>query len=419
MRLDSPAILCGIPYKRNSEDKMRKNKKSNGPKAKPRSGVPAAYKMSPKMSRLPNSTVLKNREYIGQCTGNLTWGVEYDLRINPGDATAFPWLSAIASRYEVYRFRKLKLIYESGAPTSYGGSIMVGVDPDVLDLTPANKTEMMTMKWVKRCNTWDSMEYNIPFSEEIMPDRVRYVAPAIPFGADAKTYDIGMLVVASDQTATGYYLGELYLEYEVELALPCLHAEALVAQSNAVFTTTACTPTHPITAGPYLQSGLMEVRARGSGGIGDDIWLPEPGVYFLNWAIEGTGITNAIPNFSGVNTELEGSSGHIAADGTGGMGFQIIKSLAKSSYFMADWNALATTLTHVVLTVMRYYVDDTHKLMLGDGLHHKVARRSHSAMPGVAPMLVRIVGPAPKDDGPDLPVEALPKCPEGWEYVRK
>lgn len=58
------------------------------------------------------TTIIRNREYITDIIGPSSGGLptlfnNTVFSLNPGIATTFPWLSAIASSYDTYKFHGL------------------------------------------------------------------------------------------------------------------------------------------------------------------------------------------------------------------------------------------------------------------------------------------------------------------------
>lgn len=62
---------------------------------------------TPSISNEGSSIIVRHRELISDLSASASFQPG-SRRINPGDADVFPWLSGIASRYEKYKFRKLK-----------------------------------------------------------------------------------------------------------------------------------------------------------------------------------------------------------------------------------------------------------------------------------------------------------------------
>lgn len=171
----------------------------------------------------PSGVRIRHREFIWDITA--TNPFEFDeFDVNPGITATFPWLAAIASRFESYRFHSLKFIYEPAVSTSASGAVMMAIDYDASDAGPANKTTLMSYKDAARAAPWDHCEF-VASSDDLHKLKTHYVRSGVVPNTDIKTYDVGKLYVATQgQDATWNNLvGELYVEYDVELLTPQLN----------------------------------------------------------------------------------------------------------------------------------------------------------------------------------------------------
>lgn len=138
-------------------------------------------------------------------------------------AGTFPWLSQIAPRFEKYRFKKLKFCFETEAPTSLGGSLILTVDYDASDPAPASKVQAMAYKNAVRSAPWEEC-CHFSAMEDLSQQKQYFVrSGGLPPNSDVKLYDVGNLFVCSQNVVTGgATLGELYVDYVVELLTPQL-----------------------------------------------------------------------------------------------------------------------------------------------------------------------------------------------------
>jgi len=180
--------------------------------------------------------VVKHRELICSVGGSteFEWS---SYRLNPGISDAFAWLTQVALRFEKYRFRKLSFEYIPRCATTTAGSISMFVDYDVADAGPVSKQELMNSSGAVSTPPW--------MPAKLLCDRsslsvTRYVRPGTTISnTDARFYDLGMLYLAGDGgPGVATVVGELYVEYEVELFIPqiepsapsqCLHTDGETA----------------------------------------------------------------------------------------------------------------------------------------------------------------------------------------------
>jgi hypothetical protein len=78
-------------------------------------------------------------------TGNGNFASLQDsLTVNPGIATAFPWLSALALSYSKFKFKFLRYMYIPSVPTSIPGSVYIYTNYDAADAVPGSLAAVMT-----------------------------------------------------------------------------------------------------------------------------------------------------------------------------------------------------------------------------------------------------------------------------------
>jgi hypothetical protein len=142
--------------------------------------------------------------------------------INPGNSELFPWLSQVASRFESYRFSKLKFSFEPLYPTTQVGTVEFAVDYDAADAPPTSKQQMASYVGFQRTMIWDRMTMVCdPKDMNKLPQR--YVLGDFPpANTDLRVYNVGNLYVAifGSLLASALIFGELWVEYTVELMTP-------------------------------------------------------------------------------------------------------------------------------------------------------------------------------------------------------
>lgn len=195
--------------------------------------------------------VVVHREFIQDVTASDSNFRNTTFSINPGLATTFPWLSAIAGRYESYLFRRLHFIYEPICPTTTPGAVMMAVDYDASDVAPTSKVVLMSYRGAVRSAPWNITRFDASRGDLRKFGVQRYVRnTSTPANTDVKTYDVGNLQLATQNTpATPTTLGELYVEYEVEFFTPQIPTAPTPAQRNVT------------------QTARIEIPAAGAGNI--------------------------------------------------------------------------------------------------------------------------------------------------------
>lgn len=170
--------------------------------------APVAVGGSSGANRRSNNYRLQNCERIMDIGGTNT-GI-FSIPINPGIASTFPWLSSIANSYDKYLFHRLIFRYKSTCPTSTSGQVILAWDYDSLDPTPTTAQECCQETYWKATSPWQHMGFSVNLNGiGKLFTRDRVIA-----GSDLKTYDLGQLIVLSDNNqASGY----VEVEYDLTL----------------------------------------------------------------------------------------------------------------------------------------------------------------------------------------------------------
>jgi len=236
----------------------------------PMSFAPVAQQRTIKTSRAQMSMSrngdchVVHREYIqdlvlpvGYTSGSFV--VIQSLAINPGQAQTYPWLSKIAQNFESYKFRSLRFDYETEQATSIVGSSIQAVDYDASDPKPVSKQQAMAYRNSVRSAIWSPSKH-LSGREDLSKKNQYYVRPGPqPAGTDIKEYDVGnYFFCAQSSSGAGTTLGELYVEYDVDLKTPIYEILSGDAESDTSVGTTGQAGAHPFgtTQGPtQLESG--------------------------------------------------------------------------------------------------------------------------------------------------------------------
>jgi hypothetical protein len=140
--------------------------------------------------------------------------------MNPADSKTFPWLSSIAKLFDKYKFHKLRFFFINNSPTSIAGNVTMAVDFDTLDSTPANGTQMSNLAKFSTFAPWKQEDLSIPVNR---PGTNTWLYTldnqgTMPNSTDLKTYNLGNFLISSEGiSTTGYLVGYLCVEYDVEL----------------------------------------------------------------------------------------------------------------------------------------------------------------------------------------------------------
>jgi hypothetical protein len=170
---------------------------------------------------------VRHREYISDVAGVVGFSTT-TYAVNPGIAATFPWLSTVADRYESYKFHKLHFIFETDKSASTDGSVQGLIDFDAADSAPTTKAFFMGHANAVRSAVWQEFRFDARAKDLHKFAAERYVRTgALASNLDIKTYDVGNYFMGAAGCADTSVVGELYVEYDVELTTPQLNPAAL------------------------------------------------------------------------------------------------------------------------------------------------------------------------------------------------
>lgn len=258
---------------------------------------------------------IRHREFLGDVSGSVGFSVS-GYPINPGIVTTFPWLSAIANRFESYLFRRLSFEYETAAASTTVGTVMLAVDYDAADTPPINKVEIMSYHNAVRCGVWQEASYGSDQFDLKKFGVQRYVrgGPLSP-NLDIKTYDVGNLFLATKGESDDSVIGELYVSYDVELMTPQFQAGALGGLCH--LTTSGASRAVPF-ANTVAEAGSFPWATTDNV---SKIIFNSSGTYLITVATYGTAFNGNDVNLSNVSCLVASitPTGHMAPDGSSGL----------------------------------------------------------------------------------------------------
>lgn len=290
---------------------------------------------SARISPRATGVTVSHRTFLGPVTNGLAY-TPLSYATNPGLASTFPWLSKIASRYDKYRFTRLRFEYRSVAATSTSGVAMMSFDYNALDPLPSSKLVQSQTIPNAENNVWVNNDLVVPTDAAW-----RFVRQGAVANSDLKTYDLGNMVLSTIY-GNGAITGELYVEYTVELEKPSEPAAfasritAYPAASSTPFATPTITGVSAYTATPNTLR--MEVA----------------GTYLFTLVFNGTAITSMINPVSSTATINNLGSSVINPASTKGM---LVVSVTCNKGDILNWGACitASTVQDVNLYVTEFF----------------------------------------------------------------
>lgn len=148
--------------------------------------------------------------------------------VNPGIDEAFPWLSAIATRFESYRFNSLVYEYIPVVGSITNGAIALVPDYDAADdNSTASKQKLMTYEDTVRGPLWTTLKLRCS-TNNLHKQKTLFVRHGdLSTNLDIKTYDALSLsvLVSGASELDGKTVGELWVSYSITLLTPQLEPE--------------------------------------------------------------------------------------------------------------------------------------------------------------------------------------------------
>lgn len=240
---------------------------------------------------------IRHREYVGEIAGSVAFA-STSFSINPGLQALFTWLSIIAPQYESYVFKRLRFLYETEKSASTDGSVMLAVDFDAADEAPVNKQQLMAFHNAVRSAAWNPCEFSSDGPDLRKFGVQRYLrSGALAANQDVKTYDVGNLIVATQGMSGASVVGELYVEYDVELITPQVPKDPAAAASLRITTTvTGSDEATPFTGVQDIAGGLN------ASATGTTITFQRVGQYICSLFMTGVTATNVPATLGGTAT---------------------------------------------------------------------------------------------------------------------
>lgn len=184
-----------------------------------RAPLNVGYKMSgatdaiPRMSGGGRSMSISHTERLGLLTSSSTSFNTIEFEINPA-ITTFPWLCAVASRFEKYKFRKLNFIFTPILPATSTGSVTLAFDFDANDTAPIDNINACSYHDYSAGSIWSPLTLRTDLRVgDRMPEKLTRIGA--PASADYFNYDVGTLYACIEGIIGN--VGYLNVEYTVDL----------------------------------------------------------------------------------------------------------------------------------------------------------------------------------------------------------
>lgn len=159
-----------------------------------------------------------NSELVSSVFGSTSLTI-IRIIVNPGIASAFPWLSAEASKWEQYRFHSLRYRYVTRTSTSTVGSLILSPDYNLRDAPPATETEATDTMDAVEDAVWKEITCDLSVLA-MYPSGPRKLIRSGNQAGDYNLYDSAIMNVCTTGGDNSNMIGKLWVDYDVELYVP-------------------------------------------------------------------------------------------------------------------------------------------------------------------------------------------------------
>jgi len=318
--------------------------------------APAAYSRRPQGISSPRersgklgSRMIRYKEYVQDIAGSVAFATT-TFACNPGLSNLFAWLAGQSLFYQEYVMKSLSFSFETEKATSTSGKIMFAFLQDSSDPAPATKQEMLENLLKASGAAWQPFKLNISMANFAALGRSRFIRSGnLAANLDVKTYDIGQLIVAVSGMADTSAVGELYIEYELELKTPLQSAAQLAAALSITLTGASPSQTSMLGVTPTFVGGLNVTAT------GNTLTFNSVGQYLVSFQVNGTGLfTSYMPTLTGtaaVSVDQAGISNAAANAGTKALGEITVTITSRGQTLIIDNSGVATTISASIVAV--------------------------------------------------------------------
>jgi len=171
------------------------------------------------------TTRIRGTDMVTDIAATSTFGVT-SFRVNPGNSLLFPRLSAPSKIFEKYDVRSLTFKVRPTSAATRSGAVVLLFETDTYDSIPTTKEEMLNHQNSCRGLPWDAFDLRVS-ARDLHPRPQMFIRPeeVAPSDYDARLDDLGELHIgAYVDSETPIVIGELWVEYDIELISPAVHS---------------------------------------------------------------------------------------------------------------------------------------------------------------------------------------------------
>jgi len=285
-----------------------------------------------------------HREYVTDISGSASF-TNTQFVVNPGYTATFPWLGTIAANWESYRWGSLKWDYQPTSGNATGsntalGTLMMGSQYDLSDPAFSSKSQFLNFDGSIDCVPSVSLCHDSLAGYEA-PEKLFFVRnTSVASGYDIRLYDECVFNIATAGQQGTNIVGELFVEYVIELVKPKLSTDTAYLQAHGGGTGNTASAAAPIPSSFAITSLSTLALTRLSG---TTFSIGTVGTYICQAVWAGGNSIAAVPTVAATtNCSLQSVYGV----GTGSnFGFFLAAGTSSSIVFAISVTALTNVIT--------------------------------------------------------------------------
>lgn len=168
-----------------------------------------------------------HREFI-QDVSSTTAFQNLTFNINPGLASTFPWLSAVAQNFQQYKLHGMIFSFVSTSADALNstntalGTVIMATNYNASAPAFQSKSQMENNEFTTSSKPSNNILHMIECDpKQTLQEGKFYIRTgALPANQDIKTYDVGLFQFGTAGSQAAAVIGELHVSYDIELMKP-------------------------------------------------------------------------------------------------------------------------------------------------------------------------------------------------------
>lgn len=234
---------------------------------------------------------VKHRELIsGALQGSVGFVKQLTIKLNPGLAESFPWLSNVASQFEHYTIHSLGLSFVSTSATTETGVLIMSPEYDPSTADPSSETECTQVAGTVESPSWQSCRIQLD-PKSLHPSGPKKFVRRGAVAGDVRLSDAGKVHIATTGQGGVRALGKIWMEYDVEFFKP--QSVAMLAATPRTLSEYVNVPvlTYPSGVATYTSVSIV-FDPLGIGTQTAASWTPPRGSYLVTTNFTATDTVN-------------------------------------------------------------------------------------------------------------------------------